>query len=86
MMLAAVAVHGFTAPQVTQPAVVRSRTSTIAAAHWMDFLKFGGSTPPFDVLEKTQGTARTRTLVFAAFVRKISVRLPAANSVRCCDR
>ena len=31
-----------------------ARSSVIVSAHWMDHLKFGGSAPSFDVLERAK--------------------------------
>eukprot|EP00306_Pavlova_sp_CCMP459_P021278 CAMPEP_0185552442 /NCGR_PEP_ID=MMETSP1381-20130426/33572_1 /TAXON_ID=298111 /ORGANISM="Pavlova sp., Strain CCMP459" /LENGTH=66 /DNA_ID=CAMNT_0028165427 /DNA_START=11 /DNA_END=208 /DNA_ORIENTATION=+ len=40
----------------TAPRAVRSRVamSVSSESHWLDFLKFGGTTPTFDVVAKTQ--------------------------------
>lgn len=53
MILAASLVHGLVAAPLAA-SVNGPRATTIVAAHWMDHLKFGGSTPSFDVLEKAQ--------------------------------
>jgi hypothetical protein len=38
----------------TPPSTQHSSTLGVSSEHWMDYLKFGGSQPTFNVLEKTQ--------------------------------
>ena len=60
------ATDGFVACPVTTSISVQVSTAVIARsspvrAHWMDHLKFAGSTPTFDVLEKTKEYAACKT-------------------------
>ena len=57
------ATGGFVACSVTTSTSVQvfAARSSPARAHWMDHLKFGGSTPTFDVLEKTKEYAACKT-------------------------
>mmetsp|Transcript_76717 Transcript_76717/g.197604 ORF Transcript_76717/g.197604 Transcript_76717/m.197604 type:complete len:263 (+) Transcript_76717:69-857(+) len=50
-------IAGGTAP--SQSAARRPRTAV--SAHWMDHLKWGGSTPSFDVIEKAKAFAAVKT-------------------------
>jgi hypothetical protein len=63
MLLSAVGSHAFLAGPVRVLGPHRSppRSPPVLAAHWMDYLKFGGSTPPFDVLERTKEFAALQT-------------------------
>ena len=53
MLSFSVAAQAFVAAPAIRPARVAA-SSPRMSAHWMDHLKFGGSTPAFDVLEKTK--------------------------------
>ena len=57
------ATGGFVACSVTTSTSVQvfAARSSPVRAHWMDHLKFGGSTPTFDVLEKTKEYAACKT-------------------------
>lgn len=57
--------HGFVA-QHCSTGVVAPRMSTCTMAHWMEYLKFGGATPDFDVLAKTKEYAASATQDAAA--------------------
>lgn len=62
-----------------------ARTSSLRAAHWMDVLKFGGTTPPFDVIQKTQefvGSRAERAEEFFAddYVFRGSIIGPMSNA------
>ena len=52
MLSITLAAHAFVAAPATT--LARDAASPRMTAHWMDHLKFGGTTPDFDVVEKTK--------------------------------
>jgi len=52
MLSITLSAHAFVAAPATT--LTRDAASPRMTAHWMDHLKFGGTTPAFDVVEKTK--------------------------------